>query len=259
MELSYQIIVDPKQLEQFVDLEIEVWGCDPRDATPVSNMIPVVLNGGVAIGAYYQSKLVGISYGFPIIQANKIILWSHTAAVLPEYQSKGIGRSLKNEQRHWAKQQGYEEIHWSFDPLQTGNAMFNLHYLGAIATKYCPNLYGTLSDELNNSLPSDRLEVTWFTDYSKVNKSHPKIQLENLTKEILILEEFDDKLILRKPKSDFCLIQIPRIKKSKSISTIHWQAALKQSFDTAFENGFVGSDFIKIGDRYFYVLTKSLI
>ena len=51
---------------------------------------------------------------------------------------------------------------WTYDPLQSGNAYFNLHKLGAEARRYYVNYYGEMSDELNRGTESDRLEVDWW-------------------------------------------------------------------------------------------------
>ena len=54
---------------------------------------------------------------------------------------------------------GHRRIAWAFDPLQAGNAHFNLSRLalGAILA----NMYGERSDRLNAGVPSDRLIAEW--------------------------------------------------------------------------------------------------
>jgi predicted GNAT superfamily acetyltransferase len=58
--------------------------------------------------------------------------------------------------------QGIDRMVWTFDPLISANAYFNLHKLGAVAHRYAVNYYGAMSDELNRGLESDRLEVDWW-------------------------------------------------------------------------------------------------
>ncbi len=55
-------------------------------------------------------------------------------------------------------------IAWAFDPLQAGNARFNLDKLGAAAGRYVENMYGLRTDALNAGTPTDRLIVTWETE-----------------------------------------------------------------------------------------------
>ena len=54
-------------------------------------------------------------------------------------------------------------IAWAFDPLQAGNAHFNLARLGATAGRYVENMYGLRTDSLNAGVPTDRLIVEWDT------------------------------------------------------------------------------------------------
>src|SRR5205823_2553549 len=64
-------------------------------------------------------------------------------------------------QRAWAKDQGLDLVAWSFDPLQAGNANFNLNRLGATSRTYEVNYFGDRTDALNTGLDTDRLLVEW--------------------------------------------------------------------------------------------------
>ena len=50
----------------------------------------------------------------------------------PDYQSMGIGKKLKEEQRKFAKEMGYDLITWTFDPLESRNAYLNVSKLYGI-------------------------------------------------------------------------------------------------------------------------------
>ena len=62
-----------------------------------------------------------------------------------------------------ARAEGIERIAWAFDPLQAGNAHFNLARLGATAGRYVENMYGLRTDALNAGVPTDRLIAEWDT------------------------------------------------------------------------------------------------
>ncbi|HEV8065679.1 MAG TPA: hypothetical protein VGP46_12630, partial [Acidimicrobiales bacterium] len=49
----------------------------------------------------------------------------------------------------------------TFDPLVRRNAVFNLAKLGATASRYLENVYGSMVDSLNGGQESDRLWVEW--------------------------------------------------------------------------------------------------
>ena len=63
-------------------------------------------------------------------------------------------------------------IAWAFDPLQAGNAHFNLARLGATAGRYIDNMYGERTDALNAGVPTDRLIAEWDVD-RRVRPSDP--------------------------------------------------------------------------------------
>jgi len=59
-------------------------------------------------------------------------------------------------------------VEWTFDPLETRNAHFNLNRLGAIARQYLPNLYGLTTSPLHRGMPTDRLVAEWVLDSPRV-------------------------------------------------------------------------------------------
>jgi predicted GNAT superfamily acetyltransferase len=82
----------------------------------------------------------------------------------PAYQNGGVGRMLKLAQRADALDRGINRIEWTFDPLQSRNAYFNLVRLGAIVRTYIPNFYGNTSSPLHGGLPTDRVVAEWDLD-----------------------------------------------------------------------------------------------
>ena len=57
---------------------------------------------------------------------------------------------------------------WTYDPLESGNAVLNIGKLGAVCRCYLRDLYGTMPDVLNAGLPSDRFEVAWWIESDRV-------------------------------------------------------------------------------------------
>jgi len=51
-------------------------------------------------------------------------------AVLPKYRNSNIAYRLKIAQRNFALKQGIKLMTWTFDPLQSINAYFNIRKLG---------------------------------------------------------------------------------------------------------------------------------
>lgn len=151
--------------ERCVDLQRQVWDMSEGMVVPAHMLIALTAAGGLALAAWSGQEMVGFLFGFVGRRADgRAYHHSHMAAVLAEHQGRGIGYALKMEQARRVAAQGIDLITWTFDPLEAGNAHFNLTRLGATANIYHINRYGAMSDGLNQGLDSDRLEVTWRLD-----------------------------------------------------------------------------------------------
>ena len=104
-----------------------------------------------------------MSFAFLGRVEDRLCLYSQLTGVVPGYQSRGLGYEIKRLQRTIAHAEGIERIAWAFDPLQAGNAHFNLARLGASAGHYVENMYGLRTDALNAGVPTDRLIAEWDT------------------------------------------------------------------------------------------------
>jgi len=154
---------------QCVALQKAVWGFADEDVLPVRQFVVARKVEGQVIGAFDPSgRMAGFAVAFPALRGPLVYLHSNMAAVLAEYRGCGIGRRLKLEQRRKALERGIGLIEWTFDPLELGNAYFNLNRLGAIARRYVVNQYGISSSPLHRSLPTDRLIAEWWLDSPRV-------------------------------------------------------------------------------------------
>jgi predicted GNAT superfamily acetyltransferase len=158
----------PEEFRRCAEIEEAVWHFSGSDA--VSHHILAVAHeiGGQVFGAFEDARMIGFALAFPAIRDGHVHLHSHMAAVLPEYQDRGIGRKLKLAQREEALARGIKRIEWTFDPLQLRNANFNINRLGAIVRRYIPNFYGESSSPLHANLPTDRLVAEWHLDSERV-------------------------------------------------------------------------------------------
>lgn len=137
----------------------EVWGGD-RDPMPSALMRALAHAGNYVVGLYDDDRLIGASVAFFAAPAARS-MHSHVTGILPEYQSQGLGRALKQHQRAWALRRDVGHITWTYDPLVARNAHFNLQVLGARATEYLVNQYGAMYDGVNLGGESDRLMASW--------------------------------------------------------------------------------------------------
>jgi predicted GNAT superfamily acetyltransferase len=141
------------------------WGiADDSYVVPVATMVGAQLHGGLVLGAFRpDGEAVGMSFAFLGRVKGRLCLYSQLTGVVPGQQAQGLGARLKYAQRDIARAEGIDVIAWAFDPLQAGNARFNIDKLGASAGRYVENMYGLRTDDLNAGVPTDRLIVEWPT------------------------------------------------------------------------------------------------
>jgi predicted GNAT superfamily acetyltransferase len=154
--LEFRALRSAQDLALLPPFEVEIWGTDEPVATHM--LVATVNEGGMAIGAFDQGRLVGSVYGFATHEPH--VLHSHYMAVHPDYRRQGLGRQLKYAQRDWCLANGRTAMRWTYDPLQLGNAHLNLRVLGARGVAYHVDYYGPM-EGINGGLPSDRLMVHW--------------------------------------------------------------------------------------------------
>jgi predicted GNAT superfamily acetyltransferase len=151
------------------DVQRGAWGIsDESYLVPTATMVGANLHGGLVLGAFLPGgAAVAMSFAFLGRVADRLCLYSQLTGVVPGYQSRGLGYEIKCLQRTIARAEGIERIAWAFDPLQAGNAHFNLARLGAWSGIYVENMYGLRTDALNAGVPTDRLIAEWQTGYDR--------------------------------------------------------------------------------------------
>ncbi len=268
--IHYRDIHDTTELHRIVEMELAVWSTGHESAVPHNMLIAIIHSGGMVIAADDGEKLVGFALAMPARRGNDLILWSHMAGVLPTYQRQGIGLGLKLAQREWALAHNFPAIAWTFDPLQRGNANFNLRLLGGRGDTYHVNFYGDMLDGINAGMPSDRLEITWTLRDNRVEQTALGQSLAFYTTSfpadqfLLAADEAGVPRLSPQLKNalthDWYFIQIPyhigTLKRSDINRAKDWQNALRQAMQTAFAQGYTALDFISEGERCWYVLGK---
>jgi predicted GNAT superfamily acetyltransferase len=147
-------------LESVVRLYTSIWGRDGNPPVTLELLRAFTKAGNYVGGAFDGDQLVGACVGFFHAPAEDA-LHSHIAGVAQGATGRNIGFALKLHQRAWALLRGVCYIAWTFDPLVSRNAYFNLSKLGARPVEYLPNFYGIMQDTINSGDDSDRLFVKW--------------------------------------------------------------------------------------------------
>lgn len=124
--------------------------------------------GGVILGAFVDEVMVGFTLSFPMYQSYLHGLYIHMTAVQPEYQSHSVGQRLRLTLGLQARARGHRMVTWTFDPLEAPNARMNIGKIGAICNEYLLNHYGTLNDNRNKGIETDRFQVQWWVETPRV-------------------------------------------------------------------------------------------
>ncbi|MDR5683873.1 MAG: GNAT family N-acetyltransferase [Armatimonadota bacterium] len=243
-------------------LQVEVWGMSDREVVPYHQLLAAVRNGGLVLGAFAAEELVGFCYGFPGVRDGEPVFCSHMTGVLPAWQTHDVGYRLKCAQREWAIAQGYSRMVWTYDPLQSLNAYFNLHKLGAEARRYYVDYYGEMDDELNRGLPSDRIEVDWWLRAPEVVRRLAGRRVARQTADaapVLQAEGWRPGEV-GEPGAAVVRIEIPRalraLRDQDPDAALAWRLATRQAFQRCFQRGYVAVDFVPSRQSGFYILQQ---
>jgi len=162
----------PEEMSQCESLYRQVFGLRAEEGSLNARLLVALgRNSGIVVGAFAGGKLVGFAFSFLAQDARSGLRYqySQTAAVLTDWQGRGIGRRLKLAQRTLALARGIRWMRWAFDPFKFRNAHFNLDVLGAHATELVRDLYGAHGYGLDAESSTHRLVVDWCLDCARVN------------------------------------------------------------------------------------------
>jgi predicted GNAT superfamily acetyltransferase len=241
---------------------------------PIATMVGANLHGGLVLGAFLpDGQAVAMSFAFLGRIEGRLCLYSQLTGVMPGYQSQGLGYRIKMHQREIARAEGIGTIAWAFDPLQAGNAYFNLVRLGATVGRYIDNLYGERTDALNAGVPTDRLIAEWDTTEASPRWIRPDA--------IAVLPRIIDTTAEQGGPADFelapvggtmvgfddwpsFLIEIPadiaRLRRERPNLAERWRLAIRGAFQVAFGHGYRATSVVRdetvTPRRAFYVLDR---
>ena len=90
-------------------------------------------SGNTPWGAFDGDEMIGYVLGWSGVDPDEgLHTHSHMLATLPDRRHRGVGYALKLAQRAQCLDQGIPRVRWTFDPLLSRNAHFNLTKLGAV-------------------------------------------------------------------------------------------------------------------------------
>ncbi|WZO96629.1 hypothetical protein EP7_003631 [Isosphaeraceae bacterium EP7] len=234
---------------------------------PVATLVGAQHHGGLVLGAFLpDGRAAALSFAFLGRIDGRFCLYSQLTGVIPEYQGRGLGLDLKLAQRAYAQGQGIGLLAWSFDPMQAGNANFNLGKLGATVGRHVADMYGPRTDALNAGIPTDRLIAEWSTQ--GIFKPGPVDRpLPDAPRRIKVFVGEDGLLRpdgLEPTTSANMLIEIPEeigvLRRDHPELASEWQLAVREAFSRAFADSYRAVGFGRTTEdgrrRNFYLLTR---
>ncbi|HEX4032733.1 MAG TPA: hypothetical protein VHX20_20405 [Terracidiphilus sp.] len=265
------------EIEPIEGLQEQIWGYGSSSGSPFPYparcLFEFAESGGLVAGAYSNPKeMIGFSaawLGREPAGERRQYLHSQLVGVKDKLRDSGVGLSLKLHQRDFAIGAQLPLIKWTFDPLQSRNAYFNLRKLGGIVRLYIPDYYGNLRGKMNHDFPTDRFWVEWHINSTRVVNRIGQKHLDFSSRNIPVVNTVDDGNEGRRViavdltcKQQNLLVEIPpkisemRLKSPELAS--EWQQATRRLF-AIYLKKYVIIDCIREGDRSFYVLSSESV
>jgi predicted GNAT superfamily acetyltransferase len=234
-----------------ISIQRDTWGAD--DVVPAILLKASQKVGGVTAGAFdADGRMVGCVYGVSGVRGGRLAHWSHMLAVVREARGQGIGNRLKQFQRELLLTKGVEDMYWTFDPLESVNAHFNVNRLGARPVEYVEDMYGHgEGNPLHQGLGTDRFIVYWNL------KSPAAGSAEDYAAPVL--NEVDGRVwqVLPHAEAPRVRVEVPRgiqeLKHTEPDTAMAWRLATREAFRQCLAAGYTVTGFT-IGDRSLYQL-----
>lgn len=239
-----KVIDTYNELRKIATIRSEIW---PNDgAVALDHMKFISQHGGIVLGAYLQENLVGYVYSFPGYKQNQVYLILQNICILPSYQQQKIGEALMKRLKEEAKLLGYQEMVWTFEPLESVNAYVYLHKMGATSSVYIRNCYENDQD----NMPIDRFFTRWHIAQSYEPPSYTFEDLKEKAYNIQLSTNSSTSLLSFDPekleKNSFLLIPVPAnfsvLPRQKAYE---WRIQTQPIFEQIFKRGWEVFDLIK--------------
>ena len=285
-EIVIRALETVEEIAQAERIQRVAWTMSDLDIIPTHALHAMEHNGAVLLGAFEDDKVIGFVFGVLGMEENpnrldqvaaaRLKMYSVIAGVLPEYQQHDIGYRLKMAQRDFALRIGIRLITWTYDPLESLNARFNIGKLGAVCRHYLPNFHGDMTG-INTGLPTDRFSVEWWVTQNRVaartERKWRPLQLDALRAggALLVNATTPNEAGLPVPPLDYVsrpgnmmLVEIPAnfqsLKRTDMPLAQRWRMHTREVFENLFGSGFIVTDFVTHEDERgnphsYYLLT----
>jgi predicted GNAT superfamily acetyltransferase len=255
------------ELRACVELQRETWGASFTDVVPASILKVSQRVGGVAAGAFDPTgRLLGFVYGLTGVEQGRIVHWSDMLAVRPEARNLGLGRKLKEYQRHLVQQLGAVVIYWTYDPLVARNAHLNFNVFGVRAVEYVEDMYGDTDSPLHSGIGTDRFVVAWPVADEEVERRLTETHAagaNNTLRQSPILNAGNRVEKAGQKLSDCLRVEVPADINAMQVSdpaqAIAWRQSTRAAFRRALDAGLSVQGFVidDCAHRGYYLMARA--
>ncbi|MGB5951979.1 MAG: hypothetical protein WBG57_05595 [Ornithinimicrobium sp.] len=251
-------ITDFEQLRSVSALLESVWGRSDEGVPINSDVLRGIVHAGGCVTCAYSrdEELVGAAALMPSVPS--VASYSLIAAARAGGSDQGIGYAVKMNQRSWALQHGFTSMTWTFDPLVSRNARFNLVKLGAQAEVYEVAFYGQPSDDISGSDEADRLVARWVLGSARALAASalvadgPGADSEHGPPPQATLSQAgpdDNAMLARLDEDVWCRVpqDIISLRRSDPEHASSWRAMVRTVFTEAFADGLYATSISRDG------------
>jgi len=254
-----EAVADPARLHAAAELFADVWSTEPgHDPLPADVLTQLVHADGAVHVAYSGSAVVGASAAMHCSPTSGNV---YSLIAGARSSDRGVGYALKHAQRAWALGQGVTSMVWTYDPLSSRNARFNLVKLGAVALDYTVDFYGPMEDAVNRGDETDRVTAVWALAgpravaaaegrYSDLPGPDPS------STETADVAPDGDSLAVRDVGGLWCRVptDIVAVRRQDPDLAARWRSAVREVFVAAFAGGLAATSMTRDG---WYRLTRA--
>ncbi len=233
-DITVRECVSIEDFNQCIELERAVWRDDDIDIMPIRLYMISKACHAPTIGAFDSSnRLIGFVHTMLALMGHHVVYHSHMAAVREDLRHRDIGYQIKLAQRRLAIEAGIPLIIWTFDPLQSRNAHFNINKLGAVIRRYEENYYGEgASTVFDTGVPSDRIFAEWW-----VRSPHVRSVLDGARPQV---EEGQSVIIP---------YDINAVRQHSVEDHLRWRLSVREDFRNKLGRGPVVRGFVSNGEK----------
>ena len=249
--VTVRTVEEPAAIRAVADFLGAVWRM-PHGAHPFPTDVlqSLVHAGGAVHAAFAGERVAGAAVAVSGPPAERDV-YSFVAAA--GSSDRGVGHAVKQAQRVWALGIGARTMRWTYDPLVSRNARFNLVKLGAVGSEYLVDFYGPMNDGLNDGDETDRLTATW--DLRAAAPKVPDPAEGRAAAPVLRTAPDGGPLAARDGNRLWCRVpgDIVALRAADPARALRWRHAVREVFTEAYAEGLRATAMSRDG---WYLLTR---